>query len=486
MAEQTPTISERELQTLDTFAQRNLQEAEASEMLEAAPPYLQRGGIYLLSGITLVCLSLLYFGQVHSVVTAPGVIVPQGESIPVQLLESGIAAEVLAQPGDRLPAGAPILRIERNRSGLSLAALERQAALQAQQFAALRADSAALAGILAAPEATLRRSVPRLQTSQGLQLVSSLRAAYLELQRSRDVDARQSETRQAHARQEIELARQRLALMEENRTSAAERLRQAEVELQEFRRLADEGYFSSQEMRAEEERFRQQQERLDAMDLDISNERLRISDLESRRAAETLDSEQRRGQTRLNYDQNLAQFRQGTQNLQAEMRRLAAELQNTRDEILVMREQMRTVTVTMPVAGTIAEMHVANAGELVSTGQVVAVVVPEGMPLVIRASVPNKDIGFVAEALPARIKVDAFPFEQFGTVPGRVARVFPNTGQSQNFTILVELLEEHIRVGDQAHALFPGLAVKVEVLTQKQRLYTLLLSGGEGKQDAAP
>ena len=97
-------------------------------------------------------------------------------------------------------------------------------------------------------------------------------------------------------------------------------------------------------------------------------------------------------------------------------------------------------------------------------------------PLVVKATVPNKDIGFVKQGMSARIKVDAYPFQQFGTLPARVQQIFPNVNNSENFTITLELLRDTIKADGHEIQLFQGLTVQAEVQTRNQRLFELLFS----------
>jgi HlyD family secretion protein len=162
--------------------------------------------------------------------------------------------------------------------------------------------------------------------------------------------------------------------------------------------------------------------------------------------------------------------------LRADITKLEVEINNTRGELQLAESQLTHTTITMPVTGTVIRMEVKDPGTMVGTGGVVAGVVPDGAPLVIQATVPNKDIGFVRAGLPARIKVDAYPFQQFGTVPGQVLKVFPNVGSSEHFTVTLALLQGNIATGEHNIQFFPGLTVQAELLTRKQRLFNLLFS----------
>ena len=47
-------------------------------------------------------------------------------------------------------------------------------------------------------------------------------------------------------------------------------------------------------------------------------------------------------------------------------------------------------------------------------------IVPDDSGIEIEAMVLNQDIGFVEEGQKAVIKLDAFPFTRYGTVPGKI------------------------------------------------------------------
>ena len=96
-------------------------------------------------------------------------------------------------------------------------------------------------------------------------------------------------------------------------------------------------------------------------------------------------------------------------------------------------------------------------------------------PLVVKASVPNKDIGFIKVGMAARIKVDAYPFGQFGSVPARVQQIVP-VGNEDNFTMTLKLLQDSIKADEDEIQLFPGLTVQAEVQTRNQSLLELLFS----------
>ena len=64
-----------------------------------------------------------------------------------------------------------------------------------------------------------------------------------------------------------------------------------------------------------------------------------------------------------------------------------------------------------------------TVGQVVTTGQQVMQIVPDGTPLEVEAYILNSDAGFVQVGQAATIKVDTFPYTRYGTISGTVTRL---------------------------------------------------------------
>jgi hemolysin D len=126
--------------------------------------------------------------------------------------------------------------------------------------------------------------------------------------------------------------------------------------------------------------------------------------------------------------------------------------------------------------------------------------VPAGSPLEAEVMIHPRDIGHVAAGQPARIKLDAFPFQKHGTVSGHVRTVsrdaFPsdgegrgNPGQGQPPTLFyrarISLDDTGLRALPDGAGLIPGMAVQGEVRVGQKRviayfLYPLMQVADEG------
>ncbi len=159
-----------------------------------------------------------------------------------------------------------------------------------------------------------------------------------------------------------------------------------------------------------------------------------------------------------------------------------------------------------PLDGVVQQTAVTTVGQVVTTGQQLAVITPNGGKLQVEALVANLDIGFVKLEQPAVIKVDAFPFTRFGVLQGKVIKIAPSAvteqeakralanaaatanptqapsttapGQAESFVfpVTVALGETAMKIDNSIVPLTPGMTVTVEIKTDSQRVIDYLLS----------
>jgi hemolysin D len=108
------------------------------------------------------------------------------------------------------------------------------------------------------------------------------------------------------------------------------------------------------------------------------------------------------------------------------------------------------------------------------------VVVPDGEGLEIEARMLNKDIGWVHEGQPVRVKLEAFPFTRYGVLQGTVVDVSNDAITDERLGLVyaarVKLAQTTLRVERRDVAMSPGMAVSAEIKTGTRRLIDYFLS----------
>lgn len=134
-------------------------------------------------------------------------------------------------------------------------------------------------------------------------------------------------------------------------------------------------------------------------------------------------------------------------------------------------------SITAPVNGTIFDLQVKK-GTVVSTGQVILKVVPDDN-LTAMAFISNQDIGFVYEGLPVDVRLDAFPYAEFGDIKGTVTRVGSDVLAPDDiikfyhFPIKVKLDRQHLEVNGRKIFLQSGMSVTMNIKVRKRTVISI-------------
>ncbi|MEP0069920.1 HlyD family type I secretion periplasmic adaptor subunit [Pyruvatibacter sp.] len=136
-----------------------------------------------------------------------------------------------------------------------------------------------------------------------------------------------------------------------------------------------------------------------------------------------------------------------------------------------------------PVAGHVRVLSIHTIGEVVTTGEQLMTLVPRDTGLEVEAMLLNKDKGFVHVGQEVAVKVEAFPFTKYGTVPGKVVDVSndsvqqdENRGGAHVFPVRISLDRSTIHVNGEDQQLTPGMSVTAEVKTGKRRVIEYILT----------
>ncbi|MFN7926962.1 MAG: HlyD family efflux transporter periplasmic adaptor subunit [Blastocatellia bacterium] len=150
-----------------------------------------------------------------------------------------------------------------------------------------------------------------------------------------------------------------------------------------------------------------------------------------------------------------------------------------KSDIATLEQALSHTTITAPVSGIITRLDVKSVRAVVQSGQSVAAIAPAGARLVVEANVPNKDIAFLEKGMPAKLKFDAFPFQDYGIVAGQVVEVAPDAQASEQlgsfYKVTILPQDTAILAHGKQILLRPGLAVSAEIVTERKSVLALLL-----------
>ncbi|EKQ69158.1 multidrug resistance efflux pump [Leptolyngbyaceae cyanobacterium JSC-12] len=132
-----------------------------------------------------------------------------------------------------------------------------------------------------------------------------------------------------------------------------------------------------------------------------------------------------------------------------------------------------------PVDGVVSALHIRNVGEVTRLGQTILEIAPLQTPLVLSAILPSSEAGFVKIGMPVQMKFDAFPYQDFGIVPGKVISISPDTKADEKaghvYTVKISLNRNYIINEQQKIPLKAGQIANVEIITRQRRIADILL-----------
>ena len=144
-------------------------------------------------------------------------------------------------------------------------------------------------------------------------------------------------------------------------------------------------------------------------------------------------------------------------------------------------EARRAIFVIAPMGGRIAALPV-TVGQPVLAGATLAVLTPVDSKLEAELFAPSRAIGFIREGQEVRLQLQAFPYQRFGTLAGKVKSVsgtvigpsdvsIPGLSVHEPvFRVRVSLAAEEILAYGKSHPLQPGMLLNAEVVLDRQNL----------------
>jgi HlyD family secretion protein len=173
--------------------------------------------------------------------------------------------------------------------------------------------------------------------------------------------------------------------------------------------------------------------------------------------------------------QTVSAYRQQLQNERIET---AAQLHRLQQEWDKQQHRAGLLELKAPQAGVVKDLATHTPGTVVAPGTVLMTLVPRDEPLVAEVWVNNADAGFVRARQPVKLKIAAFPFQQYGMVDGVVRQLSADATERNDlaaggrdrpamaplqYRALVELKAETLVRDGVRHPLAAGMQVAAEI-----------------------
>jgi membrane fusion protein, hemolysin D len=434
------------------------------EIQETPPSPVKRWIAGTLIALVVALIVWATVGKVSIVATAPGKFIPDGRLKQIQPLESSIVRSIDVTEGQRVRKGQLLIELDPALSAASLKA-------NAQKYGFNRLEQARLVS-----ELTGRKPDYAGLDEPRTQILLEER-----IRRAREQDYR---VKVAEAQATVEEKSAALAAAQASLTKYQQLTALATQQVASARPLVPIGAISRIDYLKLEEDLVQNRNDGAAERKTVEEDQAALTE-----AQKALDQVKRDHRKDLYHD--LAQR-------VAEEPALKGDYDKSRK--LYTLEWLRS-----PVDGIVQSVNVTTMGQVVTPAQSLVTVVPDGTPLIVEATVSNNDIGYIKVGQSVQVKVDTFPFQQYGTLTGTLVWISPDAedrssisqdidtrtgaiaasspeaaGHDKNagFVYRVHIRVPHAQflVNGQYRSVEPGMTVQADILTGRRRVIEFFLS----------
>jgi hemolysin D len=142
-----------------------------------------------------------------------------------------------------------------------------------------------------------------------------------------------------------------------------------------------------------------------------------------------------------------------------------------------------------PVDGAIFDLQAKGPGFVATTTEPILKVVPDNA-LIAEVFITNQDIGFLKTGMHVDVRIDSFPFSEFGDIKGELVSIGSDalppdqTHQFYRFPAKVKLDRQYVAVGDKEVPLQSGMSITTNIITRKRTVMSIFTDQFARKVDS--
>ena len=153
-------------------------------------------------------------------------------------------------------------------------------------------------------------------------------------------------------------------------------------------------------------------------------------------------------------------------------------------ETLNKANRMHDLTeLTAPFDATVQDVAQRSTGSVMREAETLVTLVPDDADLYVEADVPARDVGYLSVGDTARVKLEAYPFQRFGTATGVLTVINPDSTQVDEKEPAKRIYHVQVKLMEKAGALVarkihlkPGLVVSAEIKTGTRTIASYVLN----------
>lgn len=161
-------------------------------------------------------------------------------------------------------------------------------------------------------------------------------------------------------------------------------------------------------------------------------------------------------------------------NLNSQISQINSQLDEINSSLEKYRLSKEYQKITAPVSGYVNSIAVNTIGETVTPAEQLVTIVPDNTPVEMVCYVKNMDIADVEIGMETEIKLEAYPYNKYGTVKGNVKYISPSSFNSEQMGS-VYLVKLEITDVPEGIDIVSGLSGSVEIKTDKRTVMEYFL-----------
>ncbi|MDJ0735407.1 MAG: HlyD family efflux transporter periplasmic adaptor subunit [Nostocaceae cyanobacterium] len=454
------------------------------ELLDSLPQVWTRGLLYFLVVFIGIALPWAMFSQVDETGTARGRLEPKGKTLRLDAPVEGTVAAIKVKEGEFVKAGQKLLEL---KSELVNAELQQQRQkLEGQQNRLHQQNLLKNQLILALHTQQQQNQAQQLekqaQIEQAQQNIETLKSVH-SLQKE-ELFAQIEQAKQAIESSKVvyELEKIRLKTAEDKIPRYKKAYEQGALsqdrflEVQQLAKEAEKNMMkAASEIKQAQSRLKEQQgsyeKKIHQASSDIKQAQLRWQ-------------EQQRSYKSLVHSGKLAVLKSEEQlnNLDAEMTTVKAEISQSKTQIKSLEFQLSQRVLKAPIDGVIFQLPIKGEGTVVQPGKMIVEIAPQGTSLVLWAQMATRESGSLEKGMPVKIKFDAYPFQDYGVVKGKLIDISPTTseldtpkGKVAVYNLEIVPNQNCIVITNNCIPFRPGDTVTAEVVVRQRRIIDYII-----------
>ncbi|MFZ4640260.1 MAG: HlyD family type I secretion periplasmic adaptor subunit [Nodosilinea sp.] len=155
-------------------------------------------------------------------------------------------------------------------------------------------------------------------------------------------------------------------------------------------------------------------------------------------------------------------------------------LQELDSQITELRQKLQYQELKAPVSGMVFNLKANQPGYVANSTEPIMEIVPTDA-LVARVFITNRDIGFVQEGMKVDVRIDSFPYSEFGDVKGTLTHIGSDVlppdqiNPQYRFPADVTLDQQSITINGRSVPLQSGMALSANIRTRPKRVIMIFI-----------